>query len=440
MSPLPRGWSQTTIGQIAGNGQYGWTTRAAAVGKVKFLRTTDITNGPIDWNSVPWCQEAPASEKYSLQPGDVLVSRAGSVGFSVLLNELPQDAVFASYLIRFVPDQAVVVPEYLRHFLRSPNYWGQVTDASAGIALANVNATKLAAMELPLPPLAEQRRIAKELDLLLARVDASRDHLNRLPQILDNLRKSVLGAATSGELTRDWRDRRGIESGTQTFEAADAESIRDYAFPSSWTAQRLSDISSISGGLTKDSKKQSSSYKEVPYLRVANVQRGYLNLDEVKTIRVPPDRLEELLLRSGDILFNEGGDIDKLGRGWVWKGEVPRCVFQNHVFRARLFDPRFEPRYFSWYSNSRGYDYFLARGKQTTNLASINKSVLSALPVAVPPPEEQTEIVRRVESLLALADRIERRRHVASEAVGALVPSILSKAFRGELLPQDPER
>jgi type I restriction enzyme S subunit len=122
----------------------------------------------------------------------------------------------------------------------------------------------------------------------------------------------------------------------------------------------------------------------------------------------------------------------------VQNDELPACVFQNHVFRARLLDPAFEPRYFSWYGNSRGYEYFLARGKQTTNLASINKSVLSALPVAVPPADEQAEIVRRTNELLQFADGLERRCRNAAAQVVALTPSVLAKAFRGELVPQDP--
>jgi hypothetical protein len=122
----------------------------------------------------------------------------------------------------------------------------------------------------------------------------------------------------------------------------------------------------------------------------------------------------------------------------VWGGEIEPCVFQNHVFRARLNDQRFSPKFFSWYGNSRGYDYFLSRGKQTTNLASINKSVLSALPVPLPPAEEQDEIVRRVETLFSYADRLEARCRVAHAQVEHLTPALLAKAFRGELVPQDP--
>ncbi len=323
---------------------------------------------------------------------------------------------------------------YLAGYLNIFNYNGFVT----GSTRLKLTQGAMRSIPVSVAPLPEQKRIADKLDALLARVNACRERLARVPTILKRFRQSVLAAATSGELTREWREARGDDGGIQLFQIEDADAIGDYSFPASWSARRLSDIATIAGGMTKDSKKQAAEFTVLPYLRVANVQRGYLDLSQVKTIRVPPDRVAELLLRAGDILFNEGGDIDKLGRGWVWNDELPACVFQNHVFRARLLDPKFEARYFSWYGNSRGYEYFLARGKQTTNLASINKSVLSALPVAVPPVEEQAEIVRRVQELFQFASRMDRNCSSATANVGALTPSALARAFRGELVPQNP--
>ena len=205
-----------------------------------------------------------------------------------------------------------------------------------------------------------------------------------------------------------------------------------------WQCLTLQDIADVTGGIAKDTKKQDSNDEEVPYLRVANVQRGFLDLREIKTIRVPAAKLEATLLRRGDVLFNEGGDLDKLGRGWVWEEQIPRCTFQNHVFRARLRDPSIQPKFVSWWGNSRGLDYFLRSGKQTTNLASINKTMLSALPIALPSSREQAEIVRRVEALFKLAGRIETRHLSAVKQAQRLTPLTLDKAFRGELVPQDP--
>jgi type I restriction enzyme, S subunit len=439
VSNLPENWANSTLGEIASQGQYGWTTKAANQGSVKYLRTTDLTSGYVNWDTVPYCQEPPPSiDKYKIKPGDILISRAGSVGYSILIDEFPPTpSVFASYLIRYILDSDVNA-KFVSQFLQSQDYWQQISDASAGIALANVNAKKLSNVVLPIPPLAEQKRIADKLDSLLAKVDTCQAHLDRIPQILKRFRQAVLAAATSGRLTEEWRKKENHDGRTASFDFYDADCFGDYEFPATWKVLRLSDFAAVIGGITKDSKKQSLADEELPYLRVANVQRGYLDLAEMKTIRVPKSRVEDWLLKPGDILFNEGGDIDKLGRGWIWKGEIDRCIFQNHVFRARLAETDFVPEYFSHYGNSRGYDYFLRYGKQTTNLASINKTIIERLPVAVPPPDEQHEIVRRVEKLFAYADRLEARYQAAQARITQLTPSLLAKAFRGELVPQDP--
>src|SRR5207237_1118994 len=123
--------------------------------------------------------------------------------------------------------------------------------------------------------------------------------------------------------------------------------------PEHWRWTRLSEIAEIVGGVTKDAKREArSGLVEVPYLRVANVQRGYLDLTNVKTVRVTVEEVEALRLRKGDLLFNEGGDRDKLGRGWIWSGEIDPCIHQNHVFRARLLDADLDPRFVSWYANT----------------------------------------------------------------------------------------
>jgi type I restriction enzyme S subunit len=176
---------------------------------------------------------------------------------------------------------------------------------------------------------------------------------------------------------------------------------------------------------------------EVPYLRVANVQRGYLDLRNVATIRVPSEKATALALRCGDVLFNEGGDRDKLGRGWIWSGEIDGCIHQNHVFRARLREG-FEPRFVSWHGNTFGRTWFEANGRQTTNLASLNLTTLKAFPVPAPPLDEQRCIVARVEEQLSAIDALRAAIERAQKRSASLRRSVLERAFRGELVPQDP--
>jgi type I restriction enzyme S subunit len=204
-----------------------------------------------------------------------------------------------------------------------------------------------------------------------------------------------------------------------------------------WTT--LGEIAEIVGGVTKDSKRQQDpSFVEVPYLRVANVQRGYLDLTEVTTIKVPPDKAKALRLEPGDVLFNEGGDRDKLGRGWLWQGEIDDCIHQNHVFRARLTSEEFHPKYVSLHGNTFGRQWFERMGKQTTNLASINMRTLNAFPVPNLPIEEQRRIVAEVERRLTLVDSLIMAIDHALIRSDHLRRAILERAFLGELVPQDP--
>jgi type I restriction enzyme S subunit len=170
---VPAGWVWSRLGSLCLPSQYGWTTKAASDGNIRLLRTTDISSGAINWPGVPWCAENPGdSDKYLLAAGDILVSRAGSIGLSVVLRDAPPDmSVFASYLIRFRPVPSGLTNDYARLYLQSPTYWQLVGATSSGTALENINATKLSDLAVAVPPLAEQQRIVARVDELMAICD-----------------------------------------------------------------------------------------------------------------------------------------------------------------------------------------------------------------------------------------------------------------------------
>jgi type I restriction enzyme, S subunit len=216
-STLPQGWSFSTIGEICESSQYGYTAKAQASGSVHFLRTTDITSGEIDWATVPYCSVSSEEEsKYLLADGDVLISRAGSVGFSSLIKN-PRRSVFASYLIRFRP---LIDPQYFSYFLKTPSYWEAIGERSLGIAVQNVNATQLSGIQIPIAPLAEQTRIVEKLEELFSDLDAGVAELKAAQKKLAQYRQSLLKAAVGGALTAEWRTRRAaqgspVETGAQ---------------------------------------------------------------------------------------------------------------------------------------------------------------------------------------------------------------------------------
>ncbi len=309
-------------------------------------------------------------------------------------------------------------------------------------------------------PLAEQRRIVARIDELFAEIAEGEAALERARQGLDTWRRALLKAAVTGELTRDWREaNRPAETGADLLARIRAEREASSAnhprrrrataagpidtsalpqLPGGWAWARLDALGEIVGGVTVDKKRAPADPVEVPYLRVANVQRGFLDLSEIKSIRVGRDVARRLELRSNDVLLNEGGDRDKIGRGWVWQDELPVCIHQNHVFRVRLHDNRINAQFTSHYTNELGRGFFIEKGKQTTNLASISLSKISELPVPVPPPVEVEIIVERLRQAFAI-DADNRRDLIEAEALSsAQRQSILKAAFEGRLVPQDP--
>jgi type I restriction enzyme S subunit len=387
------------------------------------MAVANVQDGRLNLDLVKTIHASAAEiERYKLLPSDLLLTEGGDpdkLGRGTIWNGEINPCIHQNHIFRVRANSALIDMSFLSRLAASPGgkaYFLSKAKQTTGIA--SINLTQLRSFPVPLPPLNEQRRIAAKLDTTLAAVDACRQRLDGVAAILKRFRQAVLAAATSGELTREWREERGVEK--------------------HWLATCLSDIAEIQGGLTKDSKKQDPEDPELPYLRVANVQRGYLDLQEIVFIRVPRKRLGALLLKEGDILFNEGGDRDKVGRGWIWEGQITECVFQNHVFRARLLNQGNQPKYVSWWANTCGAPHFLGQGKQTTNLASISKTTLGLLPIQLPCAAEQEEIVRHVEILFTLADQLEARLTAARKVVDRLTPALLAKAFRGELVPQDP--
>lgn len=161
---------------------------------------------------------------------------------------------------------------------------------------------------------------------------------------------------------------------------------------SHWHFVSLEDVAEIQTGLSKSASRQGESVT-MPYLRVANVQDGHFNLSEVKEIEVPKNSIDRFRVRSGDVLLTEGGDFDKLGRGAVWRGQIPDCVHQNHIFVVRPNPKSLDERFLAYQTQGpRGRAYFQSCSKQSTNLASINSSQLRQFPTALPPLPEQRKI------------------------------------------------
>lgn len=393
------GWRQTTLGEAVEvtMGRQRSPTHAVGEHMLPYLRAANVKDGRLQLDSVFDMNFSPAEQAtFSLRPGDVLVTEGcgsiGQLGAAARWDgEIGGTVCFQNTLLRLRAVQGVTDPGFVDVWARHAFSSGIFAAVASGTNIFHIGSTQVKRIPFLLPPLAEQRRIAD--------VAGAVDHMERL-------------AATLAQ---------EADSARAAFE----ESSLPMGQPHSTVP--LGDIAEVVSGVTKDAKRQADpSFVEVPYVRVANLQRGYLDLDDVATIRVPERRALQLRLRPGDILFNEGGDRDKLGRGWVWEGQIERCIHQNHVLRARLLDEAFDPRFVSICGNTYGRQWFEAMGSQTTNLASLNLSTLKRFPVPILPVEGQRLLVEGSDAFRSLARQATSVAEAARDLRLAVLADLLS--------------
>lgn len=193
-----------------------------------------------------------------------------------------------------------------------------------------------------------------------------------------------------------------------------------------WPKVRLSDVAQVQTGVAKGAKTLSDPV-EMPYLRVANVQAGALDLRAIKTIEVDRKDVARYTLQTGDVLMTEGGDFDKLGRGTIWTGEIAPCLHQNHVFAVRCDRAKLLPEWLSWVSGSHyGRRYFMLCSKQSTNLASINSTQLKSFPLPLPSLAQQRKIAAVVQAVEDQATAVSKLLHAKQSFKLGLMSQLLS--------------
>lgn len=444
---LPEGWALAKLGALCTKPQYGWTTSASKNGgDIKLLRTTDISGGRVDWSTVPSCVEVPADlAKYLLAEGDIVVSRAGSVGLShVLSGHLPR-AVFASYLIRFRP-RGDVPSAFLRLFLNSPAYWGAVEQEAAGIALQNINASKLGDMDVPVPPVAEQKRIVEKVEALLADVNRARDRLAKVPLILKRFRQSVLAAACSGKLTEEWRNGPGAPCARPRGAVLDGaelgtdvgEDAPELDLPESWTFARVGTVCELLNG---DRSKNYPSKEHrvpsgIPFINAGHLVDGRVSYDEMDYITQERfDLLRGGKVREGDVLYCLRGS---LGKAAIVSG-IERGAIASSLVIARANPALCSPEYLHVFLTSplgfamiRKYD----NGSAQPNLSAAD---VARFVIPLPSRAEQEVIMSRVRALFVVSDAIARQLRAASDRCTNLPPAVLARAFSGALVPTEVE-
>lgn len=300
------------------------------------------------------------------------------------------------YVLRAGPR---VLPQYLFYFLRQ----AQVVDKAVATFTGTSGRQRVPSafwdsLQIPVPPLPVQERIVACLEVSA--------EIERKRRVARETAESILASA---------------------FMAAFGDPRQN---GDRFAKKPLGSLADVRAGVTKGRKLRGQATVEAPYLRVANVQDGFLDLREVKSIEVLPADLEKYRLEDGDIVMTEGGDPDKLGRGCIWRGEVKGCIHQNHVFRVRTDQNQLLPEYLGALMRSAyAKDYFLSCAKRSSNLASINSTQVKAFAVPVPSIELQRKFVMAVEQWERTADRL----NAAYAHATHLFRSLSHHAFNGDL-------
>lgn len=395
-----------TVASFCEKPQYGYTEKATgeAVGP-RFVRITDIRAGSINWNDVPYCR-CDKPESYLLGPGDILVGRTGSVGKSFLVSKVSEPAVYASYLIRLRPKNGPN-NRYLYWCLQSSTFWDQILEMTRGSAIKNINGKMLSALRFPIPDRQLQEAVVTFLDGFSSYVAGDIGLIPPVPQVLEEQRRIVakiekLAAKIEEAECLRKQTNYEIEAFSKSFESA-----AFHRFSGRYTQEPLKDLISMSSGKQLNKAELDDSYEFAVY-----GGGGYVG-------------------RYNRFLFEDA----KIGIGRV--GARCGCVYLTEP-NAWITD---NSLYVTEYSDRLDMDYlvFALRSldlrKQANQSAQpvVSQKRINPLRIPVPPKKEQRRIIRYLNDLEAKVDSLKQLQSQTAAELDALLPSILDKAFKGEL-------
>jgi type I restriction enzyme S subunit len=325
----------------------------------------------------------------------LVVARSGILAHTLPVARAGRAVAFNQDIKAIQVSSDRVSSEYVYWFLRGKAPEVLSRGVKKGATVHSLQSGFLERLAIPLAPINEQRRIVDLLSRAEGIVRMRREAEAKAKEIIPALFLDMFGDPA--------RNERG------------------------WEVRRLGDVADVVSGVAKGRKLGGKMTLSVPYLRVANVQAGHLDLSELKMIEATPAEIAELTLRAGDVLLTEGGDYDKLGRGALLEGDIGECIHQNHVFRVRAAAAALIPEYFASYLQADlARNYFLKSAKRTTNLASINMTQLRSLPVVLPPLPAQSVFARRV----ADCRSIEKGQAAGVVVAGQAFQSLLARMFQ----------
>lgn len=424
MSELPAGWSYARLGQLLHSIEAGLNVkceeRAPAENEAGLVKISAVTWGVFDEHqskTLPFAMQP--DERNRIRKGDLLISRANTielVGACVIVDQVQRRLYLSDKVLRLLVHEPS--KRWINYALKTPQIRKAIQSSSTGnqLSMRNIPQDKLRALEIPLAPEPEQQRITDQLDTLLARIQACNDRFDAIPALLKRFRQTVYMAATSGRLTDDWRAN-----------AAD-----------DWTHERAADVCAKvqSGGTPKEG----FSAHGVPFLKVYNIVNQKVDFDykpQYIESSIHHGSMAKSQTQPGDVLMNIVGP--PLGKVAIVSADRPRWNINQAITLFRPSDRISTGWLYCILCSGVNIADIIHETRGSAGQINISLSQCRDFVFPVPTVVEQNEIVRRVDALLALADRIEARCTAARAQAQRLSPLVLAKAFRGELVAQDPQ-
>jgi type I restriction enzyme S subunit len=379
--------------------------------------------------------------------GDVILAKITPCfenGKAALVGRLTNGLGFGSSEFHVLRSLGGLLPKFVFHYFHQPAFRQDAAESMSGTAgQARVTTDYMRGLSIPLPPLAEQRRIVEKVEALLAQVNAARARLAKVPTILKRFRQSILSAACSGRLTKpQGADRSGSANFSELDREWDSEAFGD--LPPGWRAVRLADVLQNQPGAMRTGpfgsllKKHEHVARGVQVFGIENVRPlRFVPGSKIHITREKAAALAEYDARSGDVLITRSGTV---GQVCVVPAEAGEARFSTNIVRLRLDAQKCAPWFFAYLIT--GSDAVVTQaGRETAGSTRdfLNQRILSSVLFPMPPLSEQHEIVRRVDALFKLADAIEARVAAATARADKITRAILAKAFRGELVPTEAE-
>ena len=354
--------------------------------------------------------------------GDIVLNSMnviiGSVGLSNYYG-----AVSPVYYMLFPRNNIETNIQYYNYLFQTTAFQQSLRGYGNGILeiRMRIQMQKLKTVLLPVPTFLEQSNITVYLDASLSKLNILLSKTRSSIEEYKKLKQAVITQAVTKGVRGEW-------------EMKDSGVAWIGEIPKEWQKTQLRHCATIKSGITLGkSYSKDTVLIERPYLRVANVQGGYVDLNDLATIEVTPDEDLKYRLHSGDVLMTEGGDRDKLGRGCVWHGEIEPCLHQNHVFAVQTNESILLPEFLEYLTASDvGRSYFDITAIKTTNLACTSSSKVLAFTIPLPPVEEQIEIVSFIKKRSLELNKLIMKKELLVQELESYKKSLIYEVVTGK--------